>query len=140
MLVSCKEDFEISKFACYLASIYGPKLTMNTGYNHDYLGIDLEFKGKKCEVSMFAYLNKTIAEFPDEISGWAPSQAADHLFQIRDETEVKYWLEEQAIRFHHTTAQLLFMSTRAWRDIQMAVSFCTSRVKKPDKDNWGKLK
>ena len=48
--------------------------------------------------------------------------------------------EEQAIAFHHTIAQLLFASARARRDIQTAVAFLTTRVKKPDEDDWGKLK
>jgi len=42
--------------------------------------------------------------------------------------------------FHHTVAQLLFMATRARRDIQTAVAFLTTRVKNPDEDDWGKLK
>jgi hypothetical protein len=42
--------------------------------------------------------------------------------------------------FHHTTAQLLFMATRACQDIQTTVAFLITRVKKPDKDDWGKLK
>ncbi len=42
--------------------------------------------------------------------------------------------------FHHTVAQLLFMATRARKDIQTAVAFLTTRVKSPDKDDWGKLK
>ncbi len=49
-------------------------------------------------------------------------------------------MEEQALAFHHIVAQLLFMATRARRDIQTAVAFLTTRVKNPDKDNWGKLK
>jgi hypothetical protein len=32
------------------------------------------------------------------------------------------------------------MSTRARCDIQMAVAFLTTRVKIPDKNDWGKLK
>ena len=32
------------------------------------------------------------------------------------------------------------MSSRGRRDIQVTVSFLTTRVKKPDEDNWGKLK
>ena len=35
---------------------------------------------------------------------------------------------------------MLFLSSRARRDIQTAVSFLTTRVKKPYEDNWGKLK
>ncbi len=37
-------------------------------------------------------------------------------------------------------AQLLFMETRARRDIETAVAFLTTRVKTPDEDDWGKLK
>ena len=48
--------------------------------------------------------------------------------------------KERAIAFHHTTAQLLFMAGRAWRDVQTAVAFLTTRVKLLDKDDWGKLK
>jgi hypothetical protein len=42
--------------------------------------------------------------------------------------------------FHHTVYQLLFAANRVRRDIQMVVSFLTTRVKEPDKDDWGKLK
>jgi hypothetical protein len=35
--------------------------------------------------------------------------------------------------------QLLFAANRARRDIQAAVSFLTTRVKAPAKDNWRKL-
>ena len=48
--------------------------------------------------------------------------------------------EEQAVTFHHVTAQLLFVSQQARRDIQTALVFLTTRVKEPDEDNWGKLK
>jgi hypothetical protein len=42
--------------------------------------------------------------------------------------------------FHLTTAQLLFMATRAHQDIQTTVDFLTRRVKKTKEDDWGKLK
>ena len=47
---------------------------------------------------------------------------------------------EQAIEFHHTVAQLLFVSGRACQDIQTAVAFLRRRVKSPDEDDWEKLK
>lgn len=37
-------------------------------------------------------------------------------------------------------AQLLFLSSRARRDIQTPVDFLTTRVKNLDEDDWGKLK
>ncbi len=42
--------------------------------------------------------------------------------------------------FHHATAQLLFLSARARRDIQPAIAFLTTRVRAPDEDDWGKVK
>jgi hypothetical protein len=43
----CTNDFKLTKLSCYLADIYGPKLTMHTGANQEYLGIDFEFKNKR---------------------------------------------------------------------------------------------
>ena len=73
------------------------------------------------------------------ITGKAATPAADHLFRVRDADKAKYLPQEKAIVFHHTTAQLLLLSSQAERYIQTAVSFLTTRVKKPDEDNWGKL-
>ena len=46
----------------------------------------------------------------------------------------------QAEKFHHSTAQLLFISLRTRRDLQTTVLFLTTRVKGPDTDDWGKLR
>jgi hypothetical protein len=32
----CKNDFELTKFMCYLGKIYGPKLSMHIGRKHDF--------------------------------------------------------------------------------------------------------
>ena len=44
------------------------------------------------------------------------------------------------IVMHLPMAQLLFLCGCARRDIQVAVEFLTTRVKKPDIDDWGKLR
>ena len=67
------------------------------------------------------------------------SLAADHLFQVCPPFDAKLLPEEQAQAFHHTTAQLLFLS-RVHCDIQTTVAFLTTQVKAPDEDDWGKLK
>ena len=141
LMTSCKIDFELTKLSCYLARIYGPKLTMHTGRKHDYLGIDLEFREDgNLDVSMVKYLKGVIEAFPEQIVGKSATPARDRLFDIRDKKDRKLLEEERAVAFHHTTAQLLFMATRARRDIQMAVAFLTTRVKSPDEDDWVKLK
>ena len=89
---------------------------------------------------MFEYLDGIIDEFPELITGKAATPAADHLFSVRDDDLEKYLPEENSIAFHHTTSQLILLSSRSKRDIQTAISFLTTRVKKPDEDDWGKLK
>ena len=60
----CKDDFELTKLLCYLAKIYGLKLTMHTGRKHDYLQVNMEFrKDGSLGVSMIPYLRNVIAEF-----------------------------------------------------------------------------
>ncbi len=63
IMASSKDDFDLTKFSCYLAKIYGPKLMMHTGNKHDYLGVDMEFKEDgTLDISMFAYLRNAIKE------------------------------------------------------------------------------
>eukprot|EP00804_Cyclotella_cryptica_P002560 CCRYP_010401-RA/>CCRYP_010401-RA protein AED:0.15 eAED:0.13 QI:0/0/0/0.5/1/1/8/0/1350 len=143
---SHRDSFELTKFILYLAKIYGNQITVNRGVHHDYLlGMDLDYSlPGKVRVSMIKYVDKVLDDFPEAITKRSSTPAADHLFQIRDPDKVerqgKRLSEEQARHFHHTVAQLLFLSGRARRDIQTAVAFLTTRVKQPDEDDWGKLK
>jgi len=90
---------------------------------------------------MFQYLDGVARDFPDAISGKATLPAADYLFKNREGEHDKHLSEEEAMIFHHTVAHLLFLSIQARQDIQMAMSFLTTRrFKKPDNDDWGKLK
>ena len=57
-----------------------------------------------------------------------------------DNKERKLLPERQAVQFHHTTVQLLFLCTHVRGYIHTAVTFLPMRVKEPDKDDWGKLK
>jgi hypothetical protein len=114
LMGSCEDDFKLTKFSCYLAKIYGPKLHMHMGHKHDYLGVNMEFnEDGTLDVSMFKYLQDVIDNFPEVIRGRAATPAAAHLFKVRDEKEAQALKEEQVLAFHHTVAQLLFMATRA---------------------------
>jgi hypothetical protein len=64
--------------------------------------------------------------------------AGDHLFKIREDRQKLD--DEMADAFHHTVYQLLFTANHAHQDIQTAVSFLTTRLQAPDKNDWGKLK
>jgi hypothetical protein len=143
--VSHVDSLELTRFVHRIAKIYGEQITVKRGQVHDYLGMDLDYSLEgKVRVSMIGYLDKVFKDFPEEIRKTSSSPAADHLFNVRDPEETEKqgkWLsEEHAQHFHHAVAQLLFLSVRARRDIQTAVSFLTTRVRKPDEDDWGKLK
>eukprot|EP00956_Cyclotella_meneghiniana_P002567 scaffold3022_cov42-Cyclotella_meneghiniana.AAC.3 len=95
-------------------------------------------------MSMMKHIDKIFKDFPEDIGKSSQTPASENLFKIRDPEEndkSKKWLDPERTKdFHHTVAQLLFVSTRVRRDIQTAVAFLTTRVKKPDQDDWGKLK
>ena len=138
---SCAGNFELTKLSWYLAKIYGPKLTTHTGTKYNYLGVNMEFnKDGTLDTSMIPYVKGVTAEFPELIKGRAATPATEHLFTVQDEKGARPLKEERALAFRHTMAQLLFMATRRQRDTQRAVAFLTTRVKTPNKDDWGKLK
>ena len=134
------DKFEVEKLMVYLDSLY-PGISFTRGAKHNYLGMDLDFSETgKLNVSMVKHLNAALRDFPESIGPPVASPAADHLFQVRPDGDAQKLPEEQAVAFHHSTAQLLFISSRCRRDIQTAVAFLTTRVKSPDEDDWGKLK
>jgi hypothetical protein len=133
LMASCMVNFKLTKLLCYLENNYGPKLTIHMGNKHDYLGVDLEFQHDGQQgVSMMNYIKDVVAGFPELSVGKAATPPGERLFDIREETEARPLEEECEIAFHHTTAQLLFMVTRAQWDIQMAAAFLTTRVKSPN--------
>jgi hypothetical protein len=58
---------------------------------------------------------------------------------VRPISEAQFLSEDLAWAFHHTTAQLLFLP---WvrQDIQTTIAFLSTRVKRPDADDWGQLR
>ena len=136
--VSHVDPLEVTRFGEWLSNTYGIAVTEHCGKVHDYLGMILDFTMKGCVIiNMAKYIKTILTDFPEEITGTKTTPAADHLFQVRDESEARMLPAEQATAFHHAVAQLLFLIARARRDIQPVTAFLTKRVKSPDKDDWG---
>jgi hypothetical protein len=83
------------------------------------------------------YISNLFEEAPADMAGTAVTPAADHLFSVNETPE--YLDEATSELFHHLTAKLLFLCKRARPDIQTAVAFLMTRVKRPDKDDYKKL-
>ena len=92
------------------------------------------------KIGMIKYVKKILEDFPEEIKSAAAMPAAEHLFTVCKDKKDKLLPEEQALAFHHTTDQFLFLSARARPNTRTAVLFLCSRTRSPDEDDWGKLK
>ena len=93
-------------------------MTVHRGKVHDYLGMDLDFSSVKVlKIGMIKYIKKILGEFPEEIKSAAATPAAEHLFTVCEDNTDKILPEEQALVFHRTTAQLVFLSARARLDM-----------------------
>lgn len=129
------------KFTKCLERTHGDKMAVNTGDVNGCLGMDPDCSSPgSVKVGVIKHLREIVRDFPESLNGSAAMPSVDHLFKIRDETEAECLPEEQAIACHHTVAQLLFLSQRPRRDFQTDVPLFTARTKKPDEDDWGKLR
>jgi hypothetical protein len=143
LLIGHVDSSVVTTFLEWLASRYdtaAKKLNVTRGPCHDYLEMNIDFSDPgSVAFDMIPYISKILTGFPEQIMGVSSTPAADHLFNVRSQHEASFLPEEQAHSFHHTTAQLLFLS-RVQQDIQPTIAFLTTRVKQPDEDDWGKLK
>ncbi|KAL7554681.1 hypothetical protein ACHAWF_018950 [Thalassiosira exigua] len=128
----------------YCVLIYWETVMVHRGKVRDYLGVNFDYgtQKRKVEIFMIDCLHNLPEYFKkiEELGAPTATPVVEQLFQVWDEADRNYapLPEEKAVVFHRFTAKLLFMSNRARCDVQTAVSYMTSRVKKPDLDNWGK--
>jgi hypothetical protein len=92
---------------------------------------------EKVTIQMDNCVLDLLEEAPKHTGGTAVTPAADHLFTVSEDPT--YLDNATSELFHHTTAKLLFLCKRARLDIQTAVAFLTTRVKRPNKDDYKKL-
>ena len=109
------------------------------GKVHDYLGMVLDYRiDGQVGVDMTRYVKSMVTEFPSEwLKGPVASPWNDNLFQVKEDSPELD--SELAKKFHTVTAQGLFLCKRGRPDIAPAIAYLTTRVRKPNKDDWGKL-
>ena len=91
-------------------------------------------------ISVEEYLRGVLDDLPEEITETPETPAAPNLFNFRDDKEQDLLDDTQAQAFHHAVAQLIFTRIRCRKDAQMAIAFLTTIVRKPDEDDWKKLR
>jgi hypothetical protein len=107
---------------------------MHRGNKFLYLGMDLDYSEKGVlAILLVEYTDQILDDFPEEITKSSPCPHNKDLFRAHKESEARYLPEQQAIQFHHSVAQLVFLQKRAPCDIQTAVSFLALREEEPIK-------
>jgi hypothetical protein len=138
LIASHVDAYENTKLISYLMGIYGRKMTVNRGKKHRYIGMDMDYsRPGVLKILMTKHINKIMEDFQELITKTSLTTHTENLFQVRCAEEAEYLNEELAQAFHLAVALLLFVSSRAQRDIQTSVAFLTTRVKKPDTDDCG---
>jgi len=91
-------------------------------------------------VTMIDYVKEVLAAF-DEIapneSGTKSCAAPKDLFVV--DKDCPKLQPSKAVAFHNLTAKILFATKCARLDTCTSVAFLTTRVRKPNKDDWHKL-
>lgn len=114
------------------------KMKESQGKNHEFLGMKLSLRDDgTVSIDMKDYVKKAIDEFPEDITKNASTPANCFLFEIREGIPALDQTKKDNV--HSTVARLLYICKRCRLDIQNAIAFLTTRVSKPDEDDWKKL-
>ena len=142
LMMSYVSSKVVSKYIKLLEGEYGTKdpLTVTRGKRHEYLGITIDF-GLALGVSFTQYdfIKKIMNELSDDMKGpYRNTPAPSDLFKTDDnDADLCQRMKDE---YHKTIAKLLFLGQRLRPDIQLAVGFHCTRVKKPKVNDWKKIK
>ena len=109
------------------------KMTVKRGKQHTFVGMDIEFKDDgTVELSMDDYIKECVDIYDNQQrKKTCKTPASGTLFDDDKGEKANPLSEQDAEKFHHATAKLLFASKRVRTDIDTAVSFLCTRVSCP---------
>lgn len=115
-------------------------MTVHRGKVHIYLGMTLDFSVKgQVKVSMFDHIDSILAEFFKSVpkdDGIKVTATPKDLFVVDEDCEKLP--SAQSKEFHHLVAKTLFATKHTRPDTGTSLSFLSTRVWGPDKDDWRK--
>jgi hypothetical protein len=116
-------------------------MTVSRGNIHKYLGMILDYTVRgQVKIAMFDYVDEILTAFvkaEPKGGGTNTSAAPDSLFKIDEICE--QLKQNKAVEFRNLVAKTLYATKRARPDTCNAITFLTTRVRAPDKDDWKKL-
>ena len=114
-------------------------MKVSRGNVHEFLGMTLDYQTSGIvTISMKDYIKNIIDEYPDSRKyKKVESPSSSVLFTTRD--EVGLLDPEMKDKFQPYVTKLLYLRKRTRPDIALVISFLTTRVREPNKDDWNKL-
>ena len=112
-------------------------MTFKRGRKLIFVGVDIELMDNgTVKLSMDEFVNECAEVYKSDVKSKAATPTKGDLFDEDIGILAQALDEEEAERFHHTTAKLLYLSKRVRVDIDLAILFLCMRVTAPTK---GKL-
>jgi hypothetical protein len=135
-MITSEDQMILDEFEAAVTAEY-EQVSVTKGDKHSYLGRLFDFSEKfKCKISMSGFLECLLSD--EDVDGSAATPATERLFKTRQDAQ-KLCADKKA-RFYSVVQRLLYLSVQFRRDICVAVSFLTTRVRDPDDDDWKKLR
>jgi len=133
--ISCVDPEGVNSVIQELERVY-TKVNVFRGPVLDYLGMDLDFSTPGVvKIGMKTMIDAMLDEL--NIEGTVKTPAGNYLFSVSEHGEELG--KEDKERFHSVVAKLLYIAKRGRPDILTAVSFLSTRVLAPTKEDEGKL-
>jgi hypothetical protein len=117
------------------------KMTVSRGKVHTYLGMTIDYTTRgEVKITMLEFVDEIIAAFDkaDPTGGGTKSSVAlENLFKV--DGYCAKLRPKKAQESHTIVATTLYTAKRARPDTCTSITYLTSRVREPDKDDWNKL-
>jgi hypothetical protein len=116
-------------------------MMVSRGKIHKYLGMTLDYTVRgQVKITVFDYVDEILTAFDKaepKGGGTKTSAAPDSIFKVDEICEKLK--QDKAVEFHNLVAKTLYSTKRSRPDTCTSITFLTTRVRAPDKDNWNKL-
>jgi hypothetical protein len=122
------------EFFSKLNSIFPDGIKLNDGDKLNYLGRELDFSESGV---LIVSMPKHTEDCLQGVKGVAKTPADENLFKVDPKSELLTASEKE--EFHTHVAKLLYLTIAMRYDLGVSVSFLTSRVQNPTKEDWSKL-
>ena len=109
------------------------------GKKNIYVGMELDYgTPREVIVLMDIYITKAIDEFLEETMKSIKTPAGNHPFKVEEACKKLYNRDNIILR--RLVSNIISLSKGAGTDIQPTITFLTTRVINPDKDNWKNIR